>query len=166
MTKINSKAKGSSYERLIANLFSDKLAPLNFHRSMSSGAFLGGMNKHRTSKFSTDKAELLTGDIYSSDHNIRFNIECKNYKESIPFHHFFTETCIVKKWFAESKYDADAIGKEPMLIFKFNRTPTFVAMLKKECSWTNNVMLINDLAVMTSETFFENVTHEFFLESK
>lgn len=157
-----SKTKGSSYERFIANLLTEHLAPLNFQRSPSSGAFLGGVNKHRTAKFNNEKAELLTGDVYCSNEPIRFNIECKNYSEVPSFHHLFNDNCIIYKWFEESSIDAKGLHKRPILFMKWNRTPSFVVLHTGDCAWEDGVIIHGKHAIMTIETFLANVTCEFF----
>ena len=78
----NGKNKGSSFERKIANLLSDrfesKLGIKNgFRRNPDSGSFFGGSNKQRTQSYSLDYA--LFGDLICP-RNFRFSIECKHYK--------------------------------------------------------------------------------------
>lgn len=120
--KTNGKNKGSAFERTIANLFTEQLNPLCFSRVISSGAFLGGKNSHRADNFTDGIATSLIGDIYcSNNEEFKYTIECKNYKDTVSFHRLLECNCIIYTWYNECKEDCKKNGKDPLLIFKFNR---------------------------------------------
>src|ERR1043165_849151 len=82
---VNGKAKGSGFENSIAKLLSEKFKPLEFRRSQSSGAILGGKNHVFLHKFSEDAKALFIGDVVptneadvqrAEDWRFRFTIEC------------------------------------------------------------------------------------------
>jgi hypothetical protein len=137
MARINSKSKGNTAEREVANKLTEALSPLIFQRNSLSGSFLGGKNAHRIQEFSNDKAEVQLGDVYCSSHSIRFNIEVKSYKTSIPFHHLLEQKCLIKQWFEECKIDAEKLDKVPLLIFKFNRVKFHFCIYSQEL-WNYN----------------------------
>lgn len=64
---INSRNKGATFERKIANLLSEKLG-YKFNRTPQSGAFSTKVNDDR-----------LAGDLYSPDVDFAYVIECKKY---------------------------------------------------------------------------------------
>ena len=133
---VNGKAKGSGFESTIAKLFSDTFQPLQFRRSQSSGAILGGKNAWMINRFSNDARTLFVGDIVPTNEvdvqraegwRFRFTIECKFYKEQDSFTSLFKNPQI-KGWFEQAFADAQKIDdKLALLVFKFNHTPVFVA---------------------------------------
>lgn len=134
---VNGKAKGSGFENTIAKLFTEKFAPLQFRRSQSSGAILGGQNEVHLHRFSTAAKTLFIGDIVPTNEEdvariegwrFRFSVECKFYKEADGFTTLFKNPQ-VKGWFKQALTDAKKLpGKDAILIFKFNHTPVFAAV--------------------------------------
>jgi hypothetical protein len=134
--KINSKNKGSGFELSIAKILSETFQPLQFRRSQSSGAILGGKNSWMMNRFSNDAKTLFIGDIVPTNEadvvrdekwKFRFTLECKFYKEQDSFMSLFKNPQI-KKWFEQAKTDSVKLqDKLPMLVFKFNHTPVFAA---------------------------------------
>jgi hypothetical protein len=135
---VNGKAKGSGFESTIAKLFSEKFAPLQFRRSQSSGAILGGQNQIYLHRFSNEAKTLFVGDLVPTNEadvaraegwKFRFTVECKFYKEADGFTSLFKNPQ-VKGWFEQALTDALKLPeKEALLIFKFNHTPVFAAVL-------------------------------------
>jgi hypothetical protein len=135
---VNGKAKGSGFESTIAKLFTEKFAPLQFRRSQSSGAILGGQNQVFLHRFSTAAKTLFIGDIVPTNESdveraegwtFRFTVECKFYKEADGFSSLFKNPQ-VKGWFEQALTDALKLPeKEALLIFKFNHSPVFAAVL-------------------------------------
>lgn len=127
------KAKGNGFEGLIAKKLSAAL-PLNFMRSPGSGARVGGKNFEKIgAMFGEDALKLFVADVVpinERQENLRFHfsIECKAYATPDNFTSLVAGTANVFKWFEESVVDAAKIGKEPMLVFKWNHTPIFVAV--------------------------------------
>lgn len=134
---VNGKAKGSGFENTIAKLFSTTFAPLEFRRSQSSGAILGGQNQVHLYKFSNAAKALFVGDIVPTNEvdvektegwQFRFTIECKFYKDADGFSALFRNPQLIS-WWEQACADASKISdKAPMLIFKFNHTPVYVGV--------------------------------------
>ena len=120
---VNGKAKGSQFERTIANMLSARFADKtgitsSFRRNPDSGSFFGGSNKKRTETHDLDNA--FFGDLICPD-AFRFSVECKFYKTGPSF------ASIVKgkitqwdEWIAQAAQDASSSGKEMLLIIKYN----------------------------------------------
>lgn len=136
---VNGKAKGSGFENTIAKLLSETFKPLEFRRSQSSGAILGGKNHVLLHKFSEDAKALFVGDVVPTNEadvfkvegwKFRFTIECKFYKDADTFSSLF-KSPQVTGWFEQAYTDASKVAdKTPLLIFKFNHTPVFGAVEK------------------------------------
>jgi len=134
---VNSKSKGSGFENVIAKLLSEKFKPLEFRRSQSSGAILGGKNEALLHKFSDHAKALFIGDVVPTNEAdvaktegwcFRFTIECKFYKDQDTLSNLF-KTSQVTEWFEQARIDAGKIpDKRPLLIFKFNHTSIFCAV--------------------------------------
>lgn len=128
------KAKGNGYESTIAKQLSKALQPLNFIRTPGSGARVGGKNFETIGQmFGEDALKIFVGDVVpvnEKKEGIRFkhSIECKFYAEQDSFTSLVANTANVFKWFGEAVDDAVKVDKSPMLIFKWNRTPSFVAV--------------------------------------
>ena len=132
----NSKGKGNGFEGQIAKKLSTALAPLNFIRSPGSGARVGGKNFEKFGEmFGEDALKIFVADVVpinEKKEGLTFlhSIECKFYKTSDSFSQLAAGTANVFKWFEESVEDAKKTNKNPVLIFKWNNTPIFVAIDK------------------------------------
>lgn len=130
----NSKAKGSGFENTVAKLLSKGLAPLNFIRTQGSGARVGGQNFATIGKmFGNEALKLFVGDVVPVNEQqerlrFRFSVETKFYATQDHFTALTSGNALIYGWFEESVADAGKINKNPMLIFKWNHTPTFVAV--------------------------------------
>lgn len=153
--RINSKSKGSGFESTIAKMFSKAFEPLNFIRSPGSGARLGGKNFETFGKmFGADATKLFVGDVVclnERDTGIEFlhSVECKSYKTPDSFPSLLNGKANIYKWFEESKIDAEKTNKNPILIFKWNNTPIFIA-INDECvlpSNINKIVLTNGIQI-------------------
>jgi hypothetical protein len=128
------KAKGNAFEASVAKLLSKHLAPLNFVRTQSSGARVGGKNFGTIGQlFGEDALKLFVGDVVPVNERavglrFRFSVECKFYKTPDSFPALVAGTANIFKWFNEARVDAEKVDKEPALIFKWNNTRIFVAM--------------------------------------
>lgn len=133
---VNGKRKGSSNEREISNFLSERLHPLKFRKSESSGAIVGGKNfELYAQKFSKEALRLFIGDIVplnESECNMKFRfvIEAKAYKDSDKVHHLLDKESTIYRWMAEARNDAQKLDLEPMLIFKWNNTPRMICVEK------------------------------------
>lgn len=140
--RVNSKGKGNGYENSVAKLLSTKFAPLQFRRSQSSGAIVGGKNERFMTQFSREALRLFSGDvapfneedvIKSHGWSFRFGIECKFYKDADDIAGLLKGERIFG-WFAKALVDAAKVKCEPILIFKFNRTDAYVAVDLRTCT--------------------------------
>ena len=130
------KSKGNGFEGQIAKKLSAALAPLNFMRSPGSGARVGGKNFEKFGDmFGEEALAIFVADVVpinEKKEGLKFlhSIECKFYKTPDAFTHLVAGTANVFKWFEESVEDAAKTDKNPILIFKWNNTPIFVAIDK------------------------------------
>lgn len=162
--RINSKSKGSGFELTIAKLFSTTFAPLEFRRSQSSGAILGGQNQVHLYKFSNAAKALFVGDIVPTNEvdvektegwQFRFTIECKFYKDADGFSALFRNPQLIS-WWEQACADASKISdKAPMLIFKFNHTPVYVGVNPE----------LTPLPAATSTKMYQTVTLRYYVDA-
>lgn len=126
---INSKNKGNTYERKIANILSDRFAaytgiPNSFRRNPDSGSFFGKTNAKRLTTHATDTANL--GDIICPP-GFCYSIECKHYKTAPGLKALLGQS--VKDWdlwIEQAEQDAINSNKEPCIIVKYNNVDEFV----------------------------------------
>ena len=98
---INSRTKGASYERKVVGVLNEFFLQINFDV---------------TCKRNLDQYQTAG----QSDINIPFHsVECKHYKEC---------NWLKPEWLRQECDSADNEGTIPVLIFKFNRVPTRVAI--------------------------------------
>lgn len=141
MKKINSKNKGNQFELTIVKDLSNALEPLQFVRSPGSGARVGGSNFNRyKSLYSADTLNIFVGDVVCTNESevgltFKCNVECKSYKSSDSLSTLMSGKSKIFDWMRESEIDAAKTNKIAVVIFKFNRTQTFVASteLPDEC---------------------------------
>ena len=121
-----SKVKGNSFERQTAQFLS-KLYGESFIRAPGSGAYVGGTNQHRKQFLHEGQIRNFKGDIVPGQSFPKMNAECKSYKD-FPFHQLFTGTVkILESWIGQCMDVADP-GDFNIIIMKFNRKGTFVAV--------------------------------------
>jgi hypothetical protein len=134
------KAKGSAFEGVIAKKLSSSLTPLNFIRTPGSGARVGGKNFETIGKMmGLDALNIFVGDVVpvnEKQESVQFlhSVECKFYKTPDNFNSLITQSANIFKWFDESVVDSAKVGKNPILIFKWNNMPIFVAAYKLPAS--------------------------------
>lgn len=132
------KAKGSGFEGQIAKKLSAALQPLNFIRTQGSGARVGGKNFATIGQmFGEDALKLFVGDVVPVNERdtgltFKYSVETKFYKTPDNFTALASGNANIYKWFEESVTDAAKIDKIPMLVFKWNHTPVFVAIEKTD----------------------------------
>lgn len=107
---VDSRAKGARGEYLVRDMLRTA-TDLQFERVPSSGAL-----------------EYLKGDLYVPHEKNRFCIEVKNYAESPLTDKIFTapRTNNLIKWWKKLEKQAAQGNQEPLLFFKYNRSPIFV----------------------------------------
>jgi hypothetical protein len=131
---VNSKGKGNGFEGTIAKTLTKALQPLNFIRTPGSGARVGGKNFETIGQmFGADALKIFVGDVVPVNERqegvtFKHSIECKFYATQDPFTSLVSGSSNVFKWFKEAVDDASKVDKSPMLIWKWNHTPIFVAV--------------------------------------
>ena len=125
---VDSRAKGARGEYLVRDMLREH-SGLQFERVPSSGAL-----------------EYLKGDLYVPHEKNRFCIEVKNYAESPLTDKIFTasKTNNLIRWWTKVVKQAIGGNQEPLLFFKYNRSPVFVVTNVKPKS-TEEWMYINFL---------------------
>lgn len=166
------KAKGSSFERTAAKKLSDGLAPLNFRKTEGSGARTGGKNFETLGQmFGADALKLFVGDVCpinekESGCTFNFSVECKSYATSDSFETMVGGNANVFKWMKESIVDAAKISRKPLLVFKWNRTPIYIAYLEESNLFKPNLVLSQNGLTLYINYFDEAIKHkEFWITS-
>jgi hypothetical protein len=127
------KGKGNGFEGTIAKKLTAALQPLNFMRTPGSGARIGGKNFETLGKMlGEDALKIFVGDVVPVNERqealvFRHVVECKFYATADNFTSLASGTANVWKWYEEVVIDAAKINKNPLLLFKWNHTPIFVA---------------------------------------
>jgi hypothetical protein len=128
------KSKGNGFEGLVAKTLTKALQPLNFMRTPGSGARVGGKNFETLGQMlGEDALKIFVGDVVPVNERkegltFKHVIECKSYATPDNFTSLASGSANVWKWYEEVVIDAAKVNKIPLLIFKWNRTPVFVAI--------------------------------------
>jgi hypothetical protein len=120
------KAKGSNWERIVANQLS-KIYNETFIRVPGSGAYVGGTNNARKEFLHEGVIRVLKGDIVPPPSFSKFNAECKSYKD-FPWHQLYTGDCKVLDGWITQCLDAADDGDVNLLFMKFNRKGTYLGI--------------------------------------
>ena len=155
-----SKAKGNSFERQTAD-FLTELYGEKFIRAPGSGAYVGGKNTHRKQLLHDGQIRNFKSDIVPGESFSKLNAECKSYKD-FPFHQLFSGSVkILESWIDQCMVAADP-GDFSIIIMKFNRKGTYVAVEITENNCLQLVRYINygsvnhgHWAIMDHDTFWE-----------
>lgn len=107
---VDSRAKGARGEYLVRDMLREYTG-LQFERVPNSGAL-----------------EYLKGDIYVPHEKNLYCIEVKNYAESPLSDRIFTQrkTNNLINWWKKVSLQAGNGGQDPLLFFKYNRSPVYV----------------------------------------
>ena len=107
---VDSRAKGARGEYLVRDMLR-AATNLQFERVPNSGAL-----------------EYLKGDLYVPNERNRVCIEVKNYSESPLSDKVFTakKTNNLIRWWKKVEKQAEGGDQDPLLFFKYNRSPVFV----------------------------------------
>ena len=143
---VDSRAKGARGEYLVRDMLRE-YTNLQFERVPNSGAL-----------------EYLKGDLYIPHTKNKYCIEVKNYADSPLTDKIFTapKTNNLIRWWNKLKIQAEQGDQQPLLFFKYNRSPVFVVTEDKPKNfslWINIKFL--DCYVMLAEEWLENETPEF-----
>lgn len=110
---VDARQKGSAAEIKIRDLLR-KLTGLNFERVPGSGAL--------------DAKHQLKGDLYLVGVNNVFCIEVKHYKDDHISSKILTDKVPqLFHWWEQTVRQANQVNREPLLIFKFDRSKIFCA---------------------------------------
>lgn len=115
MSNVNSKVKGSRFERTICKWFKEWTG-YEFSRTPASG----GLRWKKTDNIVSDI--ICTDDKHSR--KFPFSIECKFHKE-IKFEHILlgNKNCKILSFWEQASSDADRGNKIPILVMKYNGMP-------------------------------------------
>ena len=113
--KVNSRQKGSSFERGISKLLNETFGTDEFCRSPGSGAFA---TTHKLPEHLKIYGDLITPE------NFRFTIECKKGYNNINIYSLLDYSSKFWEFLDQSEKDSRSSKKEPMVIFKQDRKPT------------------------------------------
>lgn len=143
---VDSRAKGARGEYLVRDMLRE-YTNLQFERVPNSGAL-----------------EYLKGDLYIPHTKNKYCIEVKNYADSPLTDKIFTapKTNNLIRWWNKLKVQAEQGNQQPLLFFKYNRSPVFVVTENKPKNfslWINIKFL--DCYVMLAEEWLKNETPEF-----
>ena len=142
---VDSRAKGARGEYLVRDMLREHTGH-QFERVPSSGAL-----------------EYLKGDLYVPHAKNKFCIEVKNYESSPLSDKIFTapKTNNLIKWWTKLERQAEGGKQEPLLFFKYNRSPVFVCSGEKPI-WAE-FMYISKLVcwVMLAEEWLDKEKVEF-----
>lgn len=179
MSKVNGKAKGNSFERYVANVFSDRFSSLfkvdkPFRRNVDSGSFYGRNNSGRMSESVSE--HIHVSDILSPS-GFRFILECKSYKSAPNFFNVVADgSDLINSWISQVSGDVfglnSVLGSKyvPALVMKWNRVPVYV-MCPLDCFNGINLFaghfvyryLLDDMWIGLSLDDFLNLDDSFFL---
>jgi hypothetical protein len=163
---VNSKQKGNSFERTIANTLSSRFRSHTgieqaFRRNADSGSFWGGKNKDRKLTHDVDHAQY--GDIICPI-DFKFTVECKNYKTPPAFNSVISQSVADwDKWIKQASQDAEECNKDYLIIIKYNRTEIFCILNnklkelvdnKQFGSYNSNVLISLENLLSLSDDFY------------
>ena len=115
---IQSKKKGNRGELELVHILNERFEGHTFARSIQSGAYIGQSNAYRANSMTEEQKLVFAGDIRVPI-NFKFTIEHKAYAEA-SFWDLFNESSDLHSWMKQAEHDAESVGKQPMLIVKYN----------------------------------------------
>jgi hypothetical protein len=153
------KAKGSSFEREVANFLSTTYGE-SFIRAPGSGAYVGGKNQSRTQFLHEGQIRSFKGDIVPGQNFPKFNAECKSYAD-FPFHQVLAGSCKQLDGWLQQLMDVAEDGDLNILFMKFNRKGKFVAIQTKYTWVTDQFMYytspnLGDWVLVEFDHFFKH----------
>ena len=133
--KVNSRAKGSTFERQIAKMFNEKFNTKEFSRTPGSGAFATTHNLPDHLK--------MYGDLITPQ-DFRFCIECKKGYNQINLYSLLDYSSKLWEFVDQCQKDSDKCGREPLIIFKQDRQRALAIVDYNINIDTNNIVLEKD----------------------
>ena len=113
--KVNSRTKGSSFERQIAKTFNDRFNTTEFSRSPGSGAFA---TTHTLPDYLKIYGDLIT------PQNFKYCIECKKGYNKENLYSLYNYSSDFWGFLDQCLKDSKKCDKIPMVIYKQDRQPT------------------------------------------
>jgi Holliday junction resolvase len=129
-TRTNSKAKGSRFERKIANMFNEKFNTTEFSRTPGSGAF--------ATTHSLPEHLQMYGDLIAPK-NFKYCIECKKGYKNIKINHLIDYSSQFWEFIEQCEKDSKKCGKEPMILFQQDRQPILAITQEKGFYGTHDI---------------------------
>jgi len=152
------KAKGSAFEREVANFLSE-IYNESFIRAPGSGAYVGGKNQTRKEFLHEGQIRSFKGDIVPGESFRKFNAECKSYQD-FPFHQVLSGSCKTLDTWLDQLMDVAEEDDLNILFMKFNRKGKYVAVETKHTWVTDQFMYytspIGDWVIIEFDHFFKN----------
>lgn len=135
--KVNSRTKGSTFERSIAKLFNERFDTNEFSRTPGSGAFA-------TTHSLPDHLKIY-GDLITPQ-NFKYCIECKKGYNQINMYSLLDYSSKLWEFIDQCQKDAFKCGKQPMVIFKQDRqrTVAIVPSNNVDIKYYNSIELRKD----------------------
>lgn len=116
---MNSKKKGNRGENQLVHILEENFGEGQFKRTPSSGAYTGGKNREGCENLPWEAKITLASDIITPA-NFNFILEHKFYND-ISFWELFSDKSNWNEWIKQAEEDAAFVGKEPMVVIKYNR---------------------------------------------
>ena len=132
--KVNSRAKGSTFERQIAKILNDRLGTTEFSRTPGSGAFA-------TTHSLPDHLKIY-GDLITPQ-NFKYCLECKKGYNNQNLYSLYNHSSDFWKFIEQCQKDSEKCGKTPMVIFKQDRQPTLAIIPSHVVVESNNYIEIH-----------------------
>jgi len=132
--KVNSRAKGSTFERSIAKMFNDRFKTTEFSRTPGSGAFA---TTHSLPDYLKIYGDLIT------PMNFKYCIECKKGYNKENLYSLYNYSSDFWKFVDQCEKDSEKCQKIPMVIFKQDRQKTLAIVPYNIIYKSNNYIEIH-----------------------
>jgi Holliday junction resolvase len=132
--RVNSRAKGSTFERSIAKTLNDRFNTTEFSRTPGSGAFA-------TTHSLPDHLKIY-GDLITPL-NFKYCIECKKGYNKENLYSIYNYSSDTWKFIEQCEKDSEKCQKTPMVIFKQDRQKTLAIVPYNSLYKSNNYIEIH-----------------------
>jgi Holliday junction resolvase len=149
--KVNSRAKGSTFERQIAKILNDRLGTTEFSRTPGSGAFA-------TTHSLPDHLKIY-GDLITPQ-NFKYCLECKKGYNNQNLYSLYNHSSEFWKFIDQCQKDSEKCVKTPMVIFKQDRQPTLAIIPSHVVVESNNYIEIHKEGVYYRIYMFDDLLQE------
>ena len=132
--RVNSRAKGSTFERSIAKILNDRFKTTEFSRTPGSGAFA---TTHTLPDYLKIYGDLIT------PLNFKYCIECKKGYNKENLYSLYNYSSDTWKFIDQCEKDSEKCQKIPMVIFKQDRQKTLAIVPYNIIYKSNNYIEIH-----------------------